>query len=162
MVKGQQQQQQQQVDKRRRMWPKLIEHFQVGDRVDAADYKGTWYAGSIQDVLQLTGRDLKEAAAGSYLRYSRDNLRRDGDGGGVVGAGSSSIISKNSSATSGYKTSMVAGYYVRVHFDGFSGNWDEWLGQSDLDRGHCHCLHDACMHTYMHIYIDASAVVAYD
>ena len=123
-----------------RMWPKRVEHFQVGDRVDAADYKGSWYAGSILDVLQLTGRDLKEAAAAglssSYLRFSRDNLRRDGD---VV----SSMKGINKSPQN-LKTVMVAGYYVRVHFDGFSGNWDEWLGQSDLDQG-AHKYDDTCM-----------------
>jgi hypothetical protein len=117
-----------------RMWPRRIEHFQVGDRVDAADYKGSWYAGSIQDVLQLTGRDLKEAAAAglssSYQRFSRDNLRRDGD----IGSSSIKGISKNINPQN-LKTVMAAGYYVRVHFDGFSGNWDEWLGQSDLDQG---------------------------
>jgi len=116
-----------------RMWPKRVEHFQVGDRVDAADYKGTWYAGSILDVLQLTGRDLKEAAAAglssTYLRFSRDNLRRDED------------VVKGIN-----KTVMTAGYYVRVHFDGFSGNWDEWLGQSDLDQG-AHRYDDTCMMT---------------
>lgn len=115
-----------------RMWPRRIEHFQVGDRVDAADYKGSWYAGSIQDVLQFTGRDLKEAAAAglssSYLRFWRGNLRRDGD------VSSSSIKGINKSPQN-LKTVMAAGYYVRVHFDGFSGNWDEWLGQSDLDQG---------------------------
>ena len=49
-------------------WPSTLAQFQIGDRLDAVDYKGTWYPGSIIDILYLTEKDIKTHALSRYTR----------------------------------------------------------------------------------------------
>jgi hypothetical protein len=58
----------------RKPWPSMLAQFQVGDRVDAVDYKGAWYPGSVIDILYLTEKDIKTHA---LTRYTRDFLRKE-------------------------------------------------------------------------------------
>lgn len=107
-------------------WPASLFDFQIGDRVDAVDYKGTWYPGSVIDLLVLSERDIKTHA---LSRYCRDFIRRDG---GVQGASNS-------------REPCTPGLHVKVHFDGFKCNWDEWYDQRDFDRGILYCTY--CTYT---------------
>jgi hypothetical protein len=59
---------------RAKPWPRSLAEFQISDRVDAVDYKGTWYSGSVIDMMYLTEKDIKTF---SLARYSRDFLRKD-------------------------------------------------------------------------------------
>lgn len=97
-------------------WPVSLFDFQVGDRVDAVDYKGTWYPGSVIDLLVLSEREIKSHA---LTRYCRDFIRKDG---GIQGASNS-------------REACTAGLHVKVHFDGFKCTWDEWYDQRDFERG---------------------------
>ena len=75
-------------------WPRRISAFQIGDRVDAVDYKGicimrlystilyvndvnifdtgSWYGGSVMDIIVLTEAEIK---SNNLIRYSRDFIR---------------------------------------------------------------------------------------
>lgn len=102
-------------------WPKSLEFFQIGDRVDCLDYKGTWYSGSVIDILDLTEKDIKQF---QLMRYSRDFLLQPNSYGATP-------TTNNVSS----KVLCVPGLHIRVHFDGFKGNWDEWYDQKDFHCG---------------------------
>jgi hypothetical protein len=38
-------------------------------------------------------------------------------------------------AASGAREPCSPGLHMRVHFDGFKANWDEWYDQRDVERG---------------------------
>jgi hypothetical protein len=110
-------------------WPSSLQEFQIGDRVDAVDYKGNWYPGSIIDICMLTEKDIKTH---NLVRFTRDFMRREvGAGTGAAGAGSLAP----GVASAGGKELATPGLHCRVHFDGFKGNWDEWYDATDYDRG---------------------------
>jgi hypothetical protein len=140
--------------RRAKAWPRSLAEFQISDRVDAVDYKGTWYSGSVIDILYLTEKDIKTF---SLARYSRDFLRKD-EGkpqphdillGGYVALTVSllyraqcvdlhsahSSAAASSSGGGGSKEACTPGLHARIHFDGFKGNWDEWYDQRDFERG---------------------------
>jgi len=100
-------------------WPSSLEFFQIGDRVDCLDYKGTWYSGSVMDLLDLTEKDIKQY---QLMRYSRDFMLQPSYG---------TINTTNVSS----KVLCSPGLHMRVHFDGFKGNWDEWYDQRDFQCG---------------------------
>lgn len=100
-------------------WPSSLEFFQIGDRVDCLDYKGTWYSGSVMDILDLTEKDIKQY---QLMRYSRDFLLQP-----TYGTNNTTSVSS--------KVMCTPGLHMRVHFDGFKGNWDEWYDQRDFQCG---------------------------
>jgi hypothetical protein len=117
-------------------WPSALQEFQIGDRVDAVDYKGNWYPGSIIDICMLTEKDIKTH---NLVRFTRDFMRREvGAGAGAGGAGGAAAGAGSLApgvATAGGKELATPGLHCRVHFDGFKGNWDEWYDAADYDRG---------------------------
>ena len=50
-----------------------------------------------------------------------------------------STATPTSPATSG-RVLCSPGVHMRVHFDGFKGNWDEWYDQRDFEHGECMIL----------------------
>lgn len=100
-------------------WPSSLEFFQIGDRVDCLDYKGTWYSGSVMDLLDLNEKDIKQY---QLMRYSRDFMQQPNYG-------------TNNTTNVSSKVLCSPGLHMRVHFDGFKGNWDEWYDQRDFQCG---------------------------
>ena len=109
-------------------WPSALQQFQIGDRVDAVDYKGTWYPGSVIDLFDISEKDIKTH---NLTRYSRDFMRKDAAMAGVPNSNSSAGAAPPPAS----KEICTAGLHMRVHFDGFKGNWDEWFDQRDFERG---------------------------
>jgi len=86
-------------------YPFVLADLVVGQRVDAVDHRGQWFAGSVMEL-----RDASN---------DPDPPDTENAAGNDVGA-----VAENPSAQ--YFSGGEAGLYARVHFDGFSSKWDEW------------------------------------
>lgn len=114
------------------VWPINISGFKINTRVDAIDHKGAWFAGTVMDSFDITEAMIKkESLVKSQSRGSSAN-------------GSVSLKNReksdNSSANILTKTKLRPGLHIRVHFDNFSHNWDEWYDQFDLENGNTYLL----------------------
>lgn len=129
----------------RKPWPASLAQFQIGDRVDAVDYKGSWYPGCVIDILYLTEKDIKTH---SLTRYTREFMRKDQGKsvasvtvlGPVVDSDMRGAVffhfAARDQATAGVaREACTPGLHLRVHFDGFKANWDEWYDERDFERG---------------------------
>ena len=94
-------------------WPKSVEGLCVGRRVDAADHRGHWLAGSIVDRWLVTPNDLSDILAAEKM-LRREKAEREREAGGK---GKSSLASFLPSGGA----PKVTGWHVRVHFDDFTG-----------------------------------------
>ncbi|CAM9338225.1 unnamed protein product, partial [Chrysoparadoxa australica] len=82
--------------------------FKVGQKLDAMDYQGRWYPGSI-------------AAVETGLQRRADADAKFSQGNGVVGE-----------AMGGGLLQKKDPMRVRVHFDCFAAQWDEWYDSNSL------------------------------
>ena len=106
-------------------WPRkrLLERatfrdFDVGDRVDACDYRGKWFAGSVVAVDRGDG-DGRNSPGGGGSPAAKDGAPRTPRAKPPAGA-------TDSEKRSGRKRRPEPAR-VRVHFDKFAPKWDEWF-----------------------------------
>ena len=138
------------VDAEPESWPVSVEGLAVGRRVDALDHRGQWFSGCVADRWKVSPEEIQEVIAAERMR-ERDPADTaptedltahrgadDSDGSGVAAAAappppmSSAAFSASASPGASLRT---AGWHVRVHFDNFSGKWDEWYSAEDFDNG---------------------------
>lgn len=109
------------VQNAEQQWPidRLIEppafrNLKVDDRVDAMDYQGRWYTGTVVQVQQYSG-----------MRSSMGVVPTPG----VYNFPTSSDAAARTSAPGATEGSATY-VKIRVHFDKFSPKWDEWYDQN--------------------------------
>ena len=109
-----------------RTFPAHVKDFSIGDRVDAMDHKCMWYSSTVVDVYDIAMVDIRKYG---YKKYPRK----------VPADRLNSKYSKSKSKYLPQDTSkpvyVTSGYSVRIHFDNFSSNWDEWFDQNDFENG---------------------------
>ena len=148
-------------------WPKSIEGLAIGRRVDALDHRSQWFSGTVVDKWKVTPDDMVELQADSAAsRMVNGNSNNNGNGTekgrrksksdsiGSSHSGSGSANSKyaptgkdgfNSlNGMENYKGPKSVGWNVRIHFDNFSGKWDEWFSASDHDHGRIARVYKYC------------------
>jgi hypothetical protein len=133
-------------------WPRLINEFSIGDRVDALDYKNNWYGGSILDVFFVNENDILDPKSKNVLKQHVYNNNNNNDNSNNNKKNNekntnektfrnsirTTFIGNNSINSYALKTKNKLnkkGVYVRIHFDNFNSIWDEWYNQYDLDNG---------------------------
>ena len=149
-------------------WPKSIEGLAIGRRVDALDHRSQWFSGTIVDKWKVTPEDMMELQLdNSASRMVNGNSNSNGNGiiekgrrksksdsTGSSHSGSGSANSKyaqigkdgfnNLNGVENYKGPKSVGWNVRIHFDNFSGKWDEWFSASDHDYGRIARVYKYC------------------
>lgn len=98
--------------------PPSFRSFKTDDRVDAMDYQGRWYTGSVVQVQQYSGIRSSMGMISSPGVY---NFPTSTD----MGARQSHGVTSPGTGT-GTGTGTATYTKVRVHFDKFSTKWDEW------------------------------------
>ncbi|CAN0221533.1 unnamed protein product, partial [Phaeothamnion confervicola] len=119
-------------------WPRAVHvekpgwrRFALGDRVDAMDYQGRWYPGSVVNVEQVSTRG---EGAIAHKKKRSGGVDLAAAGGAESGTQTPQQPSPKETApgtvAAAAATAAMNGQAlrtrVRVHFDRFSSQWDEW------------------------------------
>ena len=119
-------------------WPLSIEGLVLGRRVDALDHRGQWFAGTIMDRWKVTPDELSQLATEAVnpitqVGVTMKSRRKSKTEMSLMNSNRNSFsLNREKDRNRGPK---AVGWHLRIHFDNFSGKWDEWYSAADFEFG---------------------------
>ena len=119
-------------------WPLSIEGLVLGRRVDALDHRGQWFAGTIMDRWKVTPDELTQLAVEAVnpitqVGVTMKSRRKSKTEMSLMNSNRNSFsLNREKDRNRGPK---AIGWHLRIHFDNFSGKWDEWYSAADFEFG---------------------------